>query len=189
VTALDIAWLKQLESGNTPEAEALRGERSAWNELIRLHNRRVVLGLIAAGLRPSQAQDLAQEAWLRLIRQADLGRLEALHLPGLVIRQALFLFKKQTITEVSVEQASVEPSMSASAEERYFNRERLQRARERLGALPERARTVFTMLYQDPQLSHAELASRVGLSVQRVRQILCEVRKELRRDLEGPSDE
>jgi RNA polymerase sigma factor (sigma-70 family) len=189
VTALDIPWLKRFESGSTSEAEALRGERSAWNELIRTHNRRVVLGLVAAGRSPTQAQDLAQEAWLRLIRQADLGRLDALHLPGLVIRQALFLLKRQNVAEVSMEEASVEPSMSASAEEQYFNRERLQLARARLQALPERARTVFTMLYQDPQLSHAELASRVGLSVQRVRQILCEVRKELRRDLEGASDE
>jgi RNA polymerase sigma-70 factor (ECF subfamily) len=38
-------------------------------------------------------------------------------------------------------------------------------------------------------LSHAEVAKKVGLSLQRVRQILCEVRKELREALEGEGHE
>jgi RNA polymerase sigma-70 factor (ECF subfamily) len=36
------------------------------------------------------------------------------------------------------------------------------------------------LIYENPDLPHAEAAAQVGLSVQRVRQILCEVRKRLR---------
>ena len=72
-----------------------------------------------------------------------------------------------------------------SAEARYLAAERLTRAKARLAELSPSARKVFELLYGDPHLSHAEIAARIGLSVQRVRQIICEVRKELRADLEG----
>jgi DNA-directed RNA polymerase specialized sigma24 family protein len=43
-------------------------------------------------------------------------------------------------------------------------------------------------VYEDPGVPHAEVAVKVGLSVQRVRQILCEVRKTLREALEVRDD-
>ena len=49
------------------------------------------------------------------------------------------------------------------------------------------AQAVFRALYDDPPPSHDVVAKRVGLSVQRVRQILCEVRKKIREALEKTS--
>jgi RNA polymerase sigma-70 factor (ECF subfamily) len=171
------------------EAAARGGDRSAWNELISRHNRRVLLALIAHGVLPAQAREMAQEAWLRLITQADAKKLDRLELPGLAIRQALFLARSEQRKPGSVTEpleAAGDPA-GESEEERYFSRERLQRAHARVQDLSPSARAVFERLYGEPHLSHAEIATRVGLSVQRVRQIICEVRKVLRAELEDQS--
>lgn len=173
------------EAPDLPEAlerRALRGDHDAWNTLIRRHERRVVLSLVAAGVPPAQAREFAQDAWMRLINQVSNGRVQFLQLPGLVVRQALFLAHS---ARRKLEGLQPEPDATVdSPEAMYLTRERLARARAKVEELNASARNVFAMLYGEPQLSHAEIASRVGLSVQRVRQIICEVRKVLRAELE-----
>lgn len=163
------------------EEAALKGDRAAWSELIMRHERRVVLSVIAAGIPPAQAREFAHDAWLRLMQQAAAGKLEFIQLPGLVVRQALFLARTAARRPATLPE---EEAHQDSGEAQYFAREKLERAREKIEALPESSRRVFLTLYSEPGLSHAEVAARVGLSVQRVRQILCEVRKTLRADLE-----
>lgn len=174
--------------------EALDGKREAWSALIALHGRRVELSLVAQAVPPAQAREFAHDAWLRLMQQAAQGRLTYLQLPGLAIRQALFLARaaRRRRDAAATEEAATEDAAAGglaeedveSPEVQFMARERLMRARARVDSLAPSARTVFLLLYAEPQLSHAELAARVGLSVQRVRQIICEVRKELRADLE-----
>ena len=166
------------------EAAARSGDRAAWTELINRHNRRVLLALIAQGVLPTQAREMAQEAWLRLITQADSNKLPRLELPGLAIRQALFLARSEARKgDAQVELVEALPEgRDDSMEERYFTRERLERAQRRLQDLSPSARAIFEKLYADPWLSHAEVATRVGLSVQRVRQVICEVRKVLKEE-------
>jgi RNA polymerase sigma factor (sigma-70 family) len=169
---------------------ALAGDRLAWNQLIERHQRRVVLTLLAAGVLPAQAREFAQEAWLVLLHRAKAGKLAYLQLPGLAIRQALYLARTErrrpgaTVAEGPDVPEAQDPQ--DSPELQYLTRERLQRARVRLDGLHRSARAIFLMLYAEPQLSHLEVAGRVGLSVQRVRQIICEVRKALRAELEEP---
>jgi RNA polymerase sigma-70 factor (ECF subfamily) len=147
-----------------------------------------MLSLLAHGVLPAQAKEMAQEAWLRLITQADAKKLDRLELPGLAIRQALFLARSEARKPGQSNQPLEDAPEAAtdSPEELFFDRERLQKAHDRLQDLAPSARAVFERLYGDPQLSHAEVAARVGLSVQRVRQIVCEVRKVLRAELEDP---
>ena len=183
---MDITLEGSVLEGAT-EAAARTGDRGAWTELIARHNRRVVLSLLAHGVLPAQAKELAQEAWLRLITQADAKKLPRLELPGLAIRQALFLARSEARKPGQGAESLEDVPEAAidSAETQFFDRERLQKAHERLQDLSPSARAVFERLYGDPQLSHAEVAARVGLSVQRVRQIVCEVRKVLRAELEA----
>lgn len=183
---MDITLEGSVTMEGATEAAARTGDRAAWTELIARHNRRVLLSLLAHGVLPAQAKEMAQEAWLRLITQADARKLDRLELPGLAIRQALFLARSEARKPgQSVEALDAAPEASTeSPEALYFSRERLQKAHERLQDLAPSARAVFERLYGDPQLSHAEVAARVGLSVQRVRQIVCEVRKVLRAELE-----
>jgi RNA polymerase sigma-70 factor (ECF subfamily) len=171
------------------EVAARGGDRGAWSELIARHNRRVLLALIAHGVLPAQAREVAQEAWLKLITRADARQLERLELPGLAIRQALFLARSEQRKPGQgaepLEGSGALQVAGESEEERFFSRELLQKAHARVQDLSPSARAVFERLYGEPHLSHAEIAARVGLSVQRVRQIICEVRKVLRAELEG----
>jgi RNA polymerase sigma-70 factor (ECF subfamily) len=178
------------------EARALRGERAAWNALIARHDRRVVVARLARGVRIDRARDLAQEAWLRLIEQQRRGALAELALPGLAITQAAFLLRDQARRDAvrargggsgdGDDDASVRraPDPAPSSEERLLSGERLARAAEALEQCPRGAQRVFRAVYEHPELSHAEVAARVGLSVQRVRQVVCEVRARLRAAIE-----
>ncbi len=169
---------------------ALSGRRDGWELLIQRHNHRVVLSLLGRGIPIDRAKDLAQEAWTRLIQQQQDGRLARLDLPGLAITQATFLAldaaRRDERGPVDDAPAAIDAiaHRGGGVEERLLERERLERALRALALCPPSAQRVFRLFYEDPSIPHAELAAQVGLSVQRVRQILCEVRKALRGALE-----
>ncbi len=189
MATIDFALEGSINREGPTETAARFGDRAAWTELIARHNRRVMLSLLAQGILPAYAKEIVQEAWLRLITQADAKKLDRLELPGLAIRQAMFLARsdarKAGHFTVSLDDAP--EGNTDSGEQAYLSRERLLKARERLNDFSPSARAIFEQLYGDPHLSHAEVAAQVGLSVQRVRQIICEVRKVLRSELEGGS--
>jgi len=168
---------------------ALLGDLAAWNALIERHNHRVVVTLLARGVRVDRAKDIAQDAWIRLIEQQRAGRLTSLVLPGLAIAQAWFLAGDMARRE----RGRLEPLDSAAPEildpsgdieERLVATERLARAERALARCSPSAQKVFRLAYSGDGLSHADVAVQAGLSLQRVRQILCEVRKRLRSALE-----
>lgn len=172
---------------------ALAGDRRAWEALISRHQRRVVVSLLAKGIRVDRAHELAQETWARLIQQQQRGLLTELRLPSLALTQAAFLAADDarrarreglsgTVEELPERHHPVDPS--ASAERRLLSEEQLSRAHAALEGCSPSARNVFLLACDGQELPHAEVAARVGLSVQRVRQILCEVRKKLRTALE-----
>lgn len=165
---------------------ALAGDASGWAGLIERHNHRVVVSLLARGLPVDRARELAQETWLRLIESQRAGRLATLALPGLAIVQAGFLASNERRGQVPgpVVDGDVLPAPGGSAEDRVIDRQQLDRVREALGACSPSARRVFEFVYEHPELTYAEVGARLGLSSQRVKQIVCEVRKRLRQSLE-----
>lgn len=178
-------------------AAALTGVTEAWSALVQRHNHRVVVSLLARGVRVDRARDIAQEAWMRLVEQQRQGRLDRLQLPGLAITQAAFLALEAQRREANARRHDPidEPAIAAAlrdpagdAESRLLTAERVARAIEVLATCSPSARKVFRLTYGGEGLSHAEVANRVGLSLQRVRQILCEVRAKLRAALEGEDD-
>ena len=125
---MDITLEGSPQVEGATEAAARKGDRAAWTELIARHNRRLMLSLLAHGVLPAQAREMAQEAWLRLITRADAQKLDRLELPGLAIRQALFLARSEArrpgqANEVLDDQPE---ASTGSAEAQYFDRERLQ---------------------------------------------------------------
>jgi RNA polymerase sigma factor (sigma-70 family) len=179
-------------------AAALAGDAGAWSALVQRHNHRVVVSLLARGVRIDRAKDVAQESWIRLVEQQRQGRLERLQLPGLAIAQAWFLAleaqrrdanarRHDPIDEPAVAAALADPH--ANAETQLLTAERVSQALDVLAQCAPSARKVFRLAYGGEGLSHAEVAQRVGLSLQRVRQILCEVRAKLRVALEGDGEQ
>jgi len=171
-------------------ARALSGDREAWAALVARHGHRVVVSLLARGLPLERARELAQETWLRLMEQQRLGKLRELELPGLAIRQASFLALdegRRTAARAAHEHADPDAHRTApgpTPEQQLLGRQQLERARVALGACSPSAQRVFTLVYEHPDRPHADVAAEVGLSLQRVRQILCEVRSKLRRAIE-----
>jgi RNA polymerase sigma-70 factor (ECF subfamily) len=178
-------------------ARALAGDVDAWNALITRHDHRVVVSLLARGVRIDRAKDIAQEAWMRLVEQQRAGKLTHLSLPGLAIAQAAFLSleaarrdgARAPALSIDADDGTREASdlvdPAADAETRLLTSERVEQAEQVLAGCSPSARNVFRLAYGGDGLSHAEVAKQVGLSLQRVRQILCEVRSKLRVALEG----
>jgi RNA polymerase sigma-70 factor (ECF subfamily) len=173
---------------------ALQGDAEAWNILVKRHERAVLLRLLARGVRVDRAKDILQDTWARLIEQQREGRLDRLELPGLAITQASFLAMEDARRQAKSLGIDEAPEVAQlrdprpSIEERLEARADLDRAALELERCSPQARRLFAMVYDEPATPHAEAARRVGISVQRVRQTLCEVRARLRAAMER-SDE
>jgi RNA polymerase sigma-70 factor (ECF subfamily) len=158
-----------------------------WDDAIRRHDRKVYLSILALGLAPDRARELAQAAWARLFEQHLRGELDRIELPGLAIRQARFLALNElarTRTERRVLAAVPEPSPTDDVERAVASRAEIQRVLDALATCSPTAKRVFRLVYATPGGSAATAAKEVGLSLQRVRQILCETRNHIRRALE-----
>jgi DNA-directed RNA polymerase specialized sigma24 family protein len=162
-------------------------EPPLWDEAIRTHDRRVYMSVLALGIAPDRARELVQAAWTRLIEQHATGALATLELPGLAIRQARFLAlsdHKRSRTFVRVLASVPEPAEPPSIERVVASREQLARVLDALATCSPTARQVFRLVYATPNGTAATAATELGLSLQRVRQILCELRSHIRNVLE-----
>lgn len=191
MTASHEEWRRL--SGDELAHSALTGSAAAWDEIVRRHGRRLIVALLARGVPLDRAEDMAQETWMQLIKQQRAGRLATLQLPGLAIAQAMWLVREASRTERRHEavvgrgvlQSSIAASFDAldpqpDAEERTIQAERLETVRNTLSQCSLRARRVFEAVYGPRGRTHEETAQEVALSVQRVRQILCETRARMR---------
>jgi RNA polymerase sigma factor (sigma-70 family) len=164
----------------------------AWAPLIAQHQHRVVMALVAAGCGFERATELAQEAWARLMEQDRQGRLGELKLPGLAIVQARFLAwdeRRREAMKARHDQGGARElslrELPPDPEQRLLSRQVALRALDAVASAPVSSQRLFRLLYAEPNMPHAQAAQALGLSVQRVRQILCELRKRVRAAIEG----
>jgi DNA-directed RNA polymerase specialized sigma24 family protein len=178
ICSLRPVVLVGVEAMSTPEP---------WDDAIRRHDRRVYLSVLALGLSPDRAREVSQAAWTRLIEQHAKGALADIELPGLAIRQARFLAfneMKRTKVEARTLAAVPEPSPEPDVERIASGRQEVARVLAALATCPPTARKVFGIVYATPGGTAAIAANQMGLSLQRVRQILCETRAQIRRAME-----
>jgi DNA-directed RNA polymerase specialized sigma24 family protein len=157
-----------------------------WEDAIRRHDRRVYLSVLALGLAPDRAREVTQAAWTRLMEQHQRGALAEIELPGLAIRQARFLAfneLERSRVERRVLAAVPDPPEAPDTERVVGGREEIERVLAALATCSPTARKVFRLVYATPGGTAATAAASVGLSLQRVRQILCETRRHIRRAL------
>lgn len=157
-----------------------------WDDAVRRHDRRVYLSVLALGLPPERAREITQTAWTKLIEQHQRGALPEIELPGLAIRQARFLaFNELSCnrTESLVLAAVPDPPSAPDAERVVGSRQEIERVLAALATCSPTARKVFRLVYATPGGTASHAAKEVGLSLQRVRQILCETRRHIRRAL------
>jgi RNA polymerase sigma factor (sigma-70 family) len=166
--------------------DAMTSQPLLWDDAIRRHDRRVYLSVLALGLAPERAREIAQAAWTRLIEQHQRGALADIELPGLAIRQARFLAFNE-LSRARVEKrvlaAVPDPPAVPDTESLVGSRQELERVLAALATCSPVARKVFRLVYATPGGTASDAAKQVGLSLQRVRQILCETRRHIRRAL------
>jgi RNA polymerase sigma-70 factor (ECF subfamily) len=164
-----------------------------WDRIVARHTRAVWLTVVSLGVPADKARDVVQATWARLYEQRrsferSRGTTEV-KMPGLAIAQARFLAidalrrsrveRRHLATVVADDVDHIDP------ERQVMSRERLARAADALAKCTAQEQRIFRTVYDDPARPHADIAADVGLSVQRVRQILCEVRAKLREAMES----
>lgn len=164
-----------------------------WDQRIREHGHQVFLSVLALGQRPDQAREIVQATWTRLMEQDRAGNVRPGSVLGLAITQARFLAldarrrdargvgNVDVDADDGVEIAAPEPS----PEEIVFSRDELERVRLALADCSASTQKIFRLAYTPPPRKQAEIAAELGLSVQRVRQVLSETRGRLRQAFRG----
>lgn len=161
------------------------GDGQAWSALVEGHSHRVRVALLADGVGLDDARELVQATWALLWEKHRAGQLPRLELPGLAISQARFLAMAQRRRSArTVDDAPEQPIPSAAP--RLEAAQLIARAEVALRARSALQQRVFRLAV-DEQRPHVEISLEVGLSLQRVRQILWEVRRALRVAIDAPS--
>jgi RNA polymerase sigma-70 factor (ECF subfamily) len=167
-----------------------RVDRAEWDRIIRAHDRRVFLSVLALGVRADRARDVVQATWTRLMEKDERGELTRENLAGLAVAQARFLALdelRRAGEELRHAEAPPERPDEVDAERLLLGRERLERAAVALASCPPSAQSLFKLIYAEPPRGYAQAAAELGLSLQRVRQLMCELRKKLRLAIEEGS--
>ncbi|MCA9707815.1 MAG: sigma-70 family RNA polymerase sigma factor [Myxococcales bacterium] len=187
-------WVWPTEAPCPRAPEVARGEPVEdipWDEMMRRHGRRVVVALVSRGVPLERAKELAQDAWMKVIDRHRAGQLPEVTLPGLVITQAGFLARddlrrQERRARLDEPRQRASHGVALDLEQQLDARQQLRVVRTVLDRASPSAQRVFALLYGANAMTPAEAAAELGLSVQRVRQIVCELRKRIRAELDHP---
>jgi RNA polymerase sigma factor (sigma-70 family) len=162
-----------------------------WHAAAQQHHRRVLLAVLALGVRPSRAEEIVQATWEALIEAERSGKLARVELPGIALVHARFLALHELrrgglegrilVSSDALAERAADRCVSPEAE--LLAKEDAQRVLREIERLPDSMQRLFLILYRDPPPSHAECAGELGLSLQRVRQLASELKQRVRATL------
>lgn len=161
------------------------GDQSAWTILIQRHLSVIVrYAWYVLGDR-AEAEDVAQETFLRLLGKVECWRPGGPELRTWLYRVAINLCidRRRLRREMSYDEM---PEMPEGADREPVLDDRLDQrhaVRKALDALPERQRTVITLVYYQG-MTNREAAELLEVSVEAVESRLVRARRALRRQLE-----
>jgi RNA polymerase sigma-70 factor (ECF subfamily) len=175
----------------TTEAEAIerakQGDEAAFEVLYQLHKRRVYSLCLRMVSNPTQAEDLAQEAFLQLFRKVGTFRGESAFstwLHRMTVNVVLMHLRKKGLPVVSLEE-TIETDEESQKKELggedlklagSLDRLQLQRA---IDKLPPGYKTIF-VLHDVEGFEHNEIATMVGCSIGNSKSQLHKARLKLR---------
>lgn len=161
-------------------------QESVYHQLFIAHARQLRNFLFYKGASNAEAEDLMQEAYLRLWRNCKQVPPEKAKGFLYTVAGNLFLDAKKH-EQVVLKFQRLAPSNQADRQDPQFELEtqelqnRLEKA---IAQLPEKQRTVFLMNRMD-ELTYAEIAERLGLSVKAIEKRMSQALAELRKILKG----
>jgi RNA polymerase sigma factor (sigma-70 family) len=176
---------------------AADGERAAWDALVDRFGGLVWAIARGSGLRPSDAADVSQTVWLRLVEHLDRlvnpGRVGA-WLATTTRRESIRLRARgdRQVPIGNPRLLDAEEERPRPVDHRLLLRERDDLLREAVAALPERGRTLLTLLVADPPLSYAVVSSMLEMPIGSIGptrgRVLAQLRRNATRLGIGPSD-
>lgn len=165
-------------------AEAKRGSLNAFESLVRLHERKVYLLALRLTGNPEDAQDAAQETFLRLhgkLRQIDSDRSVGPWLCTVAANlcRDLGRERRRSKSTALIDKAAATPDPAAGPERLASVQQQEARVRDALLRLPERERAAL-VLREIEGLSTQEAAKVLGSSEATVRSQISNARLKLR---------
>lgn len=149
---------------------AADGDRQAWEHLVEQYARLIWAITRDFKLVESDAADVAQATWLRLLEHIDriehpdrLGSWLAATARNECLRN-LATRKKVVLSEANITLEGV-AAHGPEVDERLLAAERAQVVREALERLPHKWQQMLEMLMADPPVSYAEISDQLGLPV------------------------
>ncbi len=190
-TGLEVAGGEVRAAEQALIAAARNGDKRAFGQLIRLHQKRLfrfVLGLVGSF---DQAEDIVQEAFVKAYEALgtfEMGRDFYPWLSTIARNRALNLIareeRKESLDKIQ-EQGFDTPSGDPSPLAQVIGSENQQRFYAALKALPEQYRTVFVLRHFE-ELSYEEIARQLKIArgtvdsrLYRARQLLVDALKDL----------
>ncbi len=199
-TGFDFVAIEMARRADEPSEEIVRlirrareGDLAAFEQLILLHERRVLRTALRLLARPEDAADAAQEVYLRLfrhLRRFDERRDFATWLYRITVNVCRDVHRRRqrnptlSLEEMGARAPSVEPRADAPDPfDEFAQAEERRIMTEALGALPEKERAAL-VLRDLEGLSTAEVAEVLGSSETTVRSQISRARIKLRADRE-----
>jgi RNA polymerase sigma-70 factor (ECF subfamily) len=163
-------------------ARARRGEAAAYEALVRKHLRPAYAIALAIVSRPSDAEDVAQDAMMiaceRIETCRDPGRFSA-WLFQIVRNHARNWLARRRLRDVSKDPSPPEPEHTGPGPDAGAFREQLVAALEQLGQVERE----IVLLHDLDGWTHPEIADALGISVVMSRQHLFQARRRLRSEI------
>ena len=150
---------------------ALRGDQGAWELIVKRYLPLVYSVIGTFNLSRSDAQDVNQTVWLRLVEHLDDLR-DPRALPGWITvttrNEALRVMRSDGRTvqiDPLADLSFAAQPQSPSIDEDLLRSERRQVLREALSELPPKQRELLLLLVADPPVSYREISQRLGIPV------------------------
>jgi RNA polymerase sigma factor (sigma-70 family) len=152
-------------------ARARRGDRQAWNALVKRYTPLVTSICRRHRLGPADAEDVSQSVWLRLVAQLDKLR-EPAALPGWLAtttrrecgRVAHAVSGSRAVT-CALDDQDIADDRAEGADDQLLAAERRAALREALAHLPLVYQQLVAELTADPPTPYAEMSVRLGIPV------------------------
>jgi RNA polymerase sigma factor (sigma-70 family) len=151
-------------------AAAIDGDQASWNALVDRYTPLVMSIVRRHRLQGSDADDVVQTVWLKLVEKLSSIR-EPQALPGWIVTTArhecLHVLRAHRnvfptdLYEHSKPEGTGEPAVDSD----LLEQERHEALLMALASLPERQRALLLLLIEDPPLSYEEISRRLGLPV------------------------
>jgi RNA polymerase sigma factor (sigma-70 family) len=148
---------------------AARGDQTAWDALVDRFGRTMFAVARSTGLDHASASDVCQTSWLRLTQHLDTitdpSRVGA-WLTTTTRREAIRVSKRAQRLALRDElDPAVLPATVDRLDPSLLNADRDRALWQVQAALPERARTLLSLLMMDPPLSYKELSRLTGMPI------------------------